>query len=386
MFGYHIKTLITGPTKPLFGSGARSNAVRYISFKKQDDKINDELIGSTSNTKRRLNSPNAKSSKARNSKSEDSNKRGAHITSVKTKKTSKNSNTKLTNDNNNNTSSNDNNDIHEIATTGLNEATNNNAEPQLPKINQYIPFKNFPKAPDYIMSQSLDSLYKSIDHKPSNLEINGKKQSSSEKFVEFAIPDKYSKTKIKEQITEKDKAVVDEINSLSRSNDEKEINQLHMNVLKLYYDEDSNTYQPLPEHSLKKSLSGMINLNPHMEDIDDEYLWNLFPKSSSFGKPPFESKNDNISSFKVWEKVQLEKLKKEQLIKEGNEKEFKEFENLLQNLKTFFRKLNTNTTNTTSGGRRKLDRKLLKKYKKLKSEGKIPESVSYELDDKNPKF
>lgn len=228
--------------------------------------------------------------------------------------------------------------------------------------NKYIPFKDFPKAPESILKQSAEELFSNINMKPT-VQSTGNKGN----FVDFSIPDKYLKSQMKDEVTEKDKALVEELDNFLKSNDQLEQAQSQLNFIKLYYDQDTNLYQPLPEHTLKKSLSGMINLNPSLNDIDDEYLWKLIPKDKTFGSPPFEQSLTK-DGFKQWEKEQIQKHKAEIKEEESNNKEFEDFKQLLHNSKTFF-KVNSN-------GRRKLDRKLLKKYKQLKQQGKIPKDFN----------
>lgn len=229
---------------------------------------------------------------------------------------------------------------------------------------EYIPLGQFPKAPESVINQLLKQLYEGMGMEaPAQDDVPPGEQ----KLINFEIPDKYLKSQIRAQITDKDRAVVEEIDNLARANDEKEINQLHMSVLKLYYDEDTNSFQPVPEHALKKSLSGMINLNPHMDDIDDEYLWELFPKNGFFGTPPFETSPGRLDGFKTWEQEQLAKLQKKQKVKQDHQREYHEFQLMLNNSKSFFQKP------LRQGGRKKLDRQLLKKYKLLKKDGKLPD-------------
>lgn len=236
--------------------------------------------------------------------------------------------------------------------------------------NKYISFKDFPKAPESILKQSAEELFSNIDIKPT-VQTTG----TNDNFVDFSIPDKYLKSQIKEEVTEKDKALVEELDNFLKSNDQLEQAQSQLNFIKLYYDQDTNLYQPLPEHTLKKSLSGMINLNPSLDDIDDEYLWKLIPKDKTFGSPPFEQSLCK-DGFKQWEKVQLQKHKTEMKEEEINNKEFEDFKQSLHNSKTFFK--------VNSTGRRKLDRKLLKRYKQLKQQGKVPKDFNLiKFDDVN---
>lgn len=230
----------------------------------------------------------------------------------------------------------------------------------------YISFADFPKVPESILQASTKDLYSSIGQKLDNEESNLNSSKQPETFVDFAIPEKYLKSKIRQQITDKDRAIVEELDNFSKSEDEKELAQSQLKLIKLYYDQDTNSFQPLPEHSLKKTLSGMLNLNPNLDDIDDEYLWKLIPKDKIFGVPPFEQKIE-VNGFKKWETEKLKHLKLENSNRDSNIKEFKEFEKQFTKTKSFFKKI---------GSRKRVDHKLIRKYKKLKQEGKIPSNLN----------
>ncbi|ABN64396.2 predicted protein, partial [Scheffersomyces stipitis CBS 6054] len=237
---------------------------------------------------------------------------------------------------------------------------------------EYIPFDKFPKVPQSILDQPVEELYKFIDEEPPMLSPEAIKQ-KKETYVDFAIPDKYLKYKTKDEITAKDRALVEELDKFLKLDDDEEIAQSQLKLIKLYYDQDSNTFQPLPEHTLKKSLSGMINLNPSLDEIDDEYLWKILPKGKLFGLPPFESKI-SPDGFKNWEKEMLERKHKENSARAIDAKEFNDFQSQLTDSKSFYAK---------TGARRKLNRKLVKKYKQLKEEGKIPKDMDKDPNDDN---
>lgn len=236
---------------------------------------------------------------------------------------------------------------------------------------KYIPFEQFPKAPDNILNLSVEELLSNINMKPMEKPADDKKH-----FIEFEIPEKFFKSNRKEEVTAKDKELVEELDRLLSSNDEMDSSRSQLSMLKLYYDQDTDLYQPLPEHTLKKSLSGMIKLNPCLEEIDDAYLWQLFPKGKTFGVPPFEQKLTK-DGFKKWERDQIKALEKEKEKEARVTKEFEEFKEVLNASQGLFK--------TRSQGRRKLDRKLLKRYKDLKKEGKIPQDfiLSKLNDDEN---
>lgn len=201
-------------------------------------------------------------------------------------------------------------------------------------------------APDHIRNALLEELY----------ELMGStipQQKPENHYVDFIVPDKYIKLKVADIPTEKDHRIMAELDKFMTTHDEDQLVQAQYNLIKLYYDKDTDLYQPLPAHYLKKLLLGLVSLNPALENIDDEYLWNLFPKDKQFGVRPFQTEG----LFKDWEQQMLEKTKKEATAKEKTALETREL--MSQFAKTrFFRKL---------GLRKKLDRKLVKKYKKLRN-------------------
>lgn len=229
---------------------------------------------------------------------------------------------------------------------------------------KYISFKDFPKAPESVLNLSMDELFSNIYLKPYS---DGSSRKKEGRFVDFQIPDKYLVSQRRDDITAKDKAVVEELDRLSKSDEDPELQQMYLSMIKLYYDQETNMYQPEREHILKRSLSGMIKLNPSLEDISNAYLWKIIPKEKSFGVPPYESRIKK-DGFKKWEKEQLQRHQEELKRNESVNKEFEEFKKQLMTFKTFFK--------VRSDGRRKLDRKLLKKYKKLKQQGKIPKDFN----------
>lgn len=234
--------------------------------------------------------------------------------------------------------------------------------------NKYISFKDFPKAPESILMQSTEELFSNINMEPRNKN----KEIRDDRLVDFKIPEKYLTVPAADNITEKDRLVAEEINNLLKSEEGVDLSSL--NLVRWYYEQENNQLQSLPEHPLKKSLSGMINLNPILNNISDQYLWELFPRGRSFGVPPFEpeiSKN----GFKNWEKSQLDELKKKEN-KFQTDDEIADFKALWHKSRTFYK--------ASPNGRRKLDRKLLRKYKKLKQAGKLPRE--FVLTDLNQKI
>ncbi|KAK6460695.1 hypothetical protein DFJ63DRAFT_320837 [Scheffersomyces coipomensis] len=169
----------------------------------------------------------------------------------------------------------------------------------------------------------------------------------------FEIPDLYLKSKMDGLVTDIDRQIVDEIDNILELDNDVEIAQSQMKIVKLYYDQESNKLKEVPVHSFKTSLSGMINLNPAMDEIDDDYLWQIFPRGKLFGSLP----SDTHEEIKMKE----EEIQK---AKENNE-EFIEWKESLTDSKSLYVK---------AGSRRKVDRKSARNFKKLDKEDKIPKA------------
>lgn len=123
-------------------------------------------------------------------------------------------------------------------------------------------------------------------------------------------------------------------------------------------------HPPHVEHPLKRSWSKIMPLNPGLHAISNEYLWELVPESKFFKSPPFDAHTDSLNGFQDWEIKMKEKAKQRfaESLKDQQEanKAIKEFnEN-----KSFI-------TPSQSGGRKKLNRKLVKTFRKLQNEGKL---------------
>lgn len=221
----------------------------------------------------------------------------------------------------------------------------------------YILFDQFPRAPEAITNASFQELCDMIGTKLP-------KPKPSDNFVDFTIPDKYIKSKAANEITDKDRRLLQELDNFVKSTDEDQIAQAQYNLIKLYYDKETDSYKPLPDHSLKKLLLGLLKLNPSLDDIDDEYLWRIIPREKMFGVRPFEL----LGLFKEWEQKMLAKSKEEDAALQQGVREARELVATL-NKSSFFRK---------QGSRKKVDRKLVRKYKQLKREGKI---TDFEDDD-----
>ncbi|RLV93796.1 hypothetical protein JA1_002236 [Spathaspora sp. JA1] len=213
-------------------------------------------------------------------------------------------------------------------------------------------YRQLPALPDHIANLPIADLYKSVGL------TAPKPVTPSNHIVNFKIPDKYIKSRRvppQQPPREKDLDIVSLLNSIARG----EVKDKSGNLPQLSIDiEDEIIYSKRGPHPIKSSLSGMFELNPELNDIDDEYLWENLRMD---GFPPFQK---TPLGFKQWEIEQVERKRLEKLKSEEHDKKYAKLKAALENPKTFYKKV---------GGRTKVDRKLIKQYLKLKQEGKIPD-------------
>lgn len=125
------------------------------------------------------------------------------------------------------------------------------------------------------------------------------------------------------------------------------------------------------EHPLKRSITGMFDLNPKLNEVRDELLWKLCPQGNMYGNAPFDGET-SFDSLKLYEDKINKSLSNEFESTQAQAKEMKEFENDLYSSKSFVRTKATKAVQDPSGksgGRKKLDRALLKKYIKYSEDG-----------------
>lgn len=126
----------------------------------------------------------------------------------------------------------------------------------------------------------------------------------------------------------------------------------------------------IPEHPLKKSITGIFEINPVLNEINDEVLWSLCPKGQMFENAPFDG-DSSFDSVKKFEKKKNEVLKEQFSTIQAQVKAAKEFESTLYSANSFVRPKATQASKESSqkhGGRKKLDRALMKKYIKYSEE------------------
>lgn len=141
------------------------------------------------------------------------------------------------------------------------------------------------------------------------------------------------------------------------------LNELN-DFLSLLPAEFSDLHQPPHvEHPLKRTWLKLVPLNPRLHQIANEYLWQLVPQGKFFKSPPFDGYTATLDGFGRWEaKMKLQaQLKLQRSLKEQQEAD--------QALKEFSK---TNSfLGVVPGGRKKLNRKLVKTFRKLQTEGKL---------------
>ncbi|CAI5758424.1 unnamed protein product [Candida verbasci] len=220
-------------------------------------------------------------------------------------------------------------------------------------VNQYLPTTALPQIPDHIKSKSLKEIYESIGAKDVYDRLN------EPKGVNFNIPKQFIK---QDQVPESKKinhqALDEKLKNFiqQEKTDDSLISTSHEIISSL--ESNLNEMYPMLSHPLKRSISGISKINPELDNIDDEYLWELYPNNKMYGIPPYQS---DVLGFKKWENDLIDKNHKQEMEDELNKREYKQFVAQLKGNSLF-----------GTQHRRKLNRDLLKKFKKLQKEGKIP--------------
>lgn len=230
---------------------------------------------------------------------------------------------------------------------------------------RHLSIQSFPKAPASVQNLSREELFAKVNHKPL--------EPTTTRVVDFQIPHKYMKSKAKKIENKKNQAILDEIDNFTSSSDKEFLEELSKRIDRLITEsslfEFRRTY---PEHPLKRSITGLMPMNPEFDDIDDEFLWKLIPNNKLYGVPPYEPKLVP-NGFKIWETKELEKLKVQKEKDLLNAKKYNDYIYQFNKQEKSHMKI--------SGSRKKLDRKLLKQYRELQKEGIIPKNDKIDDDD-----
>lgn len=241
---------------------------------------------------------------------------------------------------------------------------------------KFLPIDKLPKPPREITDMPLEEFYAKVYMRdlPERPEITP----SNVFAYKFEIPSQFIRSKNLERGSK----------SLSSPSS---FEPAH-NILDFRSDYDTNNMFRVPEHPLRESITGMFISNPLMEGIDNDFLWDLYPKGKTFDHVPFGG-DASFNGFKNWEKAENKKVKEKEAQFETKLNEMKEFNATLNESKSFYRKAPRVTEKKTAastespkkvGGRRKLDRSLLKQYRKYKNEGWLRRK--HNRDDEDDKF
>lgn len=225
------------------------------------------------------------------------------------------------------------------------------------KSGKYMSFDQLPKPPQDIIDLPLDKFYAKVYMR----DVHEQPEiTPSDVFkYKFEIPKQFVRSK--ELLNPKSSDPFDPSNSLIDS---------RVDI--------SNGSSHLVDHPLKESITGMFMANPLMHSLDNDFLWNMYPKGQTFGNAPFGG-DASFDGFRNWEKKMNEELLEKRKPIKKTEQEVQQFNAALNQSTSFCRKTNESTV---EGGRRKLDRELLKQYRKYKKQGLIKKRNNNDDEDK----
>lgn len=140
------------------------------------------------------------------------------------------------------------------------------------------------------------------------------------------------------------------------------------------------------EHPLKTSITGMFLSSSSMLSFDDSFLWSLYPSRKMFDHAPYDG-DASFDGFKNWQASQNAKLQVKNSVPDNKRQEIAHLNEALQESKSFYRKpavqaAGDDKAPARTGGRKKLDRALLKKYRKHRMEGYYVKNDKDDDEDK----
>lgn len=191
--------------------------------------------------------------------------------------------------------------------------------------------------------------------------------------IDLQIPKEYLKLSVVKPSKESDKEtreLDDKIESFSqREADHQTLIAISKEIGK-YLEPELNRMYSTEEHPMRKSLSGMSKINPTLDIIEDSYLWEILPPKKLFGIPPYQ-RSDPLG-FKEWERKLVEKEVKKQLEDEAYKEEYGKMMAEVSDADSFIM--------SKRGARKRINRKLLKNYKKLEKDAKLPEKYKLVIE------
>ncbi|RCK67143.1 hypothetical protein Cantr_02272 [Candida viswanathii] len=215
----------------------------------------------------------------------------------------------------------------------------------------YIPLSAMPQLPEYLVPKP--------EPRPTTIDLQ-----IPQHFIKKPPPP------VTEPTPESREAIDKISDALKRYNDDMAMRKM-AEAIAVFIDSDFTTSSRLEVHPIKRTASGMIPMNRALDNIEDDYLRECLGDTNTFARPPYQQ-NDPLG-FAKWEKEFVAEREKQLLKKEENDKEYQMFVSDYCRSGNFV---------TSRGGRTKVNRKLLKKFKQLKKDGKLPD----EDDDKDDFF
>lgn len=225
---------------------------------------------------------------------------------------------------------------------------------------KYMSFDDLPKPPEEFQNMSTEEFHAQLNMTPVPIKRATRLDSDGYKFA-FNLPAE---------------------NLLPRRDDRLTrgaLGSIEPNLALLGIGMNHDTMQSgLEEHPSRESITGVCVLNPLLHEVKNKTLWELFPSKTDFDSSQFGDPM-RLDAFKEWEasmNKSLDEAKKDQRIKE---KKFQDFYESFQESNSFMRKpaqvrraaaapSPAKTDKQVTNGRRKLDRKLLRQYRKYRNE------------------
>lgn len=244
---------------------------------------------------------------------------------------------------------------------------------------KYIPISHLPKPPKEMLDMPQDLLYSKIYMRdpPEKPEID-----PPNKYIhKFKVPLRFI------HYAYKDLAPFEQPKEDSY---DPNLFEPASNTLEIKMDQNMNPLIRITDHPLKESITGLFAANHYMHYLDNEYLWSMYPSGKLFGNAPYGG-DASFDGFKKWEDGETRKIQEKNASFEARVREVEEFTDALNESNSFYRKptqelKKAGDSSAKAGGRRKLDRGLLRKYRKYKKEGLIRKNSKGDGNDHNDDF
>lgn len=136
-------------------------------------------------------------------------------------------------------------------------------------------------------------------------------------------------------------------------------------------------FEHADNHPLKESATGLFKTGGFIDRIDDDYLRKLYPRGKFFGHAPF-GKLTGFGFLRDWEEKETQKVLAIESKLATKREEFEQFKQGLEEADKFHRRNAppardaepiTASSTSSGGGRRKVDRDLLRQARKYQKEG-----------------